>query len=258
MELSGQLTVRLANGAEDIMGAQRLRYRVFVQEMGATPAKEDAALELERDSFDPHCDHLLLIDEALSDPLERVVGAYRLMRGSAAKRGIGFYSATEYDLSALENLAGETLELGRSCVARSYRNGLAMHLLWSGVGRYVTERQIGVLFGVASFHGTNVRALAQPLSYLHHKYLAPPGLRVRAQAEHFTPMDILPSQELDQRMALQKIPPLIKAYLRLGGCVGEGAFVDHAFNTTDVCLLMETQKMQAKYREMYTRPVKTT
>jgi putative hemolysin len=249
------LTVRIARSDEEIRAAQRLRYAVFVEEMGADASDENRADRLERDRFDPYFDHLILVDEARGngDIMDQVVGVYRVMRGSVARAGIGFYGADEYDLSPLLSRTREVLELGRSCVHRDYRSGMAMHLLWSGLGQYVIDHDIEVLFGVASFHGADATPLAQPLSYLHHNHLAPDDLRVRAVDAHFTAMDILSPDEVDRREALLAIPPLIKAYLRLGGYVGEGAFIDHAFNTVDVCLLMDTGKMQSKYRDMYTR-----
>ena len=247
--------MRIARTADDIAGAQRLRYRVFVEEMGASASPDDSAARLERDKFDPFFDHLVLVDETspIEDPLDRVVGAYRLMRGAAAEAGIGFYSADEYDLSKLVAYQGEVLELGRSCVAKEHRNGLAMHQLWAGLGEYVITRNIAVLFGVASFHGTDLAPLGQPLSYLHYNHMAPEPLRVRTVPGAFTPMNVLPEASVDKRQALRDMPPLIKSYLRLGGTVGEGAFVDHLFNTVDVCLIMDTTQMQAKYRETYSR-----
>ena len=110
-----------------------------------------------------------------------------------------------------------------------------------------------MLFGVASFHGTNIDALKEPLSFLHHSHLAPPGLRVRAQPAHFQAMDLVAEAELDRRRAMLLTPALIKTYLRLGGFVGDGAFVDHAFNTTDVCLVMDTARLNAKQARLYTR-----
>ena len=100
---------------------------------------------------------------------------------------------------------------------------------------------------------TDVAALQQPLSWLHHHHLAPEGLRPRAR--QFQRMDLVPKEALDRRAALDAMPNLIKAYLRLGGFVGEGAFVDRPFNTTDVMLLMDTQAMSEKHREFYTRRV---
>ncbi|MGB0497013.1 MAG: GNAT family N-acetyltransferase [Rubricella sp.] len=249
------LKVRFATTGEEIRAAQRLRYRVFVEEMGAEPSPEDRADRLERDRYDPYFDHLILVDEArqVDDPLDGVVGVYRLMRGSVAARGIGFYSQDEYDLTPLVATGRETLELGRSCVHPEYRGGLAMHLMWNGLGAYVIEHGVEILFGVASFHGADPVPLAQPLSYLHHNHLAPEDLRVRAVEDRFTPMDMLGPGEIDKAAALRAIPPLIKSYLRLGGFVGEGAFVDEGFNTVDVCLVMDTARMQDKVRQMYTR-----
>ncbi len=249
-----QFEVRLAQNDEDVAAAQRLRYRVFVEEMGATATAEEHSKRLEMDKFDPYFEHLLLIDKTLdADPLDRVVGVYRLMRGSVARGGIGFYGATEYDLSKLTGMKRETLELGRSCIAKEYRGGLGMHQLWDGLGDYVIQHDIRILFGVASFHSADPEPLAEALSFLHHNHLAPEELRVRAVDAHYTPMDRMPASQIDKRRALQKIPSLIKAYLRLGGFVGEGAFVDHDFNTVDVCLIMDTQKMAEKYRAFYSR-----
>ncbi len=194
-----------------------------------------------------------MIRKLEGDPLDKVCGVYRLMRGSAARAGIGFYGASEYDLSKLENLERETLELGRSCIAEEHRGGLGMHMMWDGLGQYVTKHDIGVLFGVASFHSADPAPIAEALSYLHHNHLAPPELRVKALPEHFAEMNQMPADQINKRRALQLIPSLIKAYLRLGGFVGEGAFVDHDFNTVDVCLIMDTQTMTEKYRAFYGR-----
>lgn len=252
---AGRFTVRLAESDDDVAAAQRLRYRIFVEEMGATASPENAAERRERDRFDPHFEHLLLIDNESNDPdIERgVVGAYRLLRGAKAREGIGFYGATEYDLSLLENYPRETLELGRSCVDANQRGGAGMHLLWAGLGQYVGEHNISILFGVASFHGKDPTPLAQALSYLHHNHLAPSDLRVRAVADGRARMDILPVDKIDKIEAMRQIPALIKAYIRTGGFVGEGAFIDLQFNTVDVCLLMDTARMVKRYHKFYTR-----
>ncbi|MSU90209.1 GNAT family N-acetyltransferase [Rhodobacteraceae bacterium 2CG4] len=254
MELdASRFDIRLAANDAEVAAAQRLRYRVFVEEMGAPAADADHARRLEKDRFDPHFDHLIMIDRqrAADDPLDRVVGVYRLLPGERARQAGGFYGASEYDLSPLEAQPRRTLELGRSCVAADYRGSAAMHLMWTALARYVTEREIEILFGVASFHGTDPEAVAPALSYLHHRHLAPPDLRVRAQPEGFVAMDRLPPAALDARAAVRQIPNLIKAYLRLGGFVGEGAFVDRDFNTIDVCLLMDTARMVGKYKTLY-------
>jgi putative hemolysin len=252
---AGRYTVRLAESDEDVAAAQRLRYRVFVEEKGARPSPADAAERRERDRFDPWCDHLLLIDNESDHPeIERgVVGVYRLLRSSRARAGIGFYGAGEYDLGVVENHPRETLELGRSCVDARHRGGAGMHLMWAGLGQYVGEHDIAIMFGVASFHGTDPVPIAQALSYLHHRHLAPPDLRVTARPDHAVRMDMLPPEAVDEQEAMRQMPPLIKAYIRLGGFVGEGAWIDHDFNTVDVCLLMDTSRMVERYHRFYSR-----
>jgi L-ornithine Nalpha-acyltransferase len=245
--------LRLADGPCDLRGAQRLRYRVFVEELGGTGPLVDHAARLERDEFDPLFDHLLLIDPG-QDPgtLDHVIGAYRLLPGDRVGQG-RFYSEGEYDLAPLRTSGRRLLELGRSCVHPEHRGGTAMFHLWNGLADYVLERGIEVLFGVASFHGTDPAPLAQSLAYLHHHHLAPPALRVLARAGARLGMDLVARDDLDRRAAMAGTPALIKAYLRLGGFVGDGAWIDRAFNTTDVCLVMDTARMSAKHRDFYLR-----
>ena len=243
--------VTLAQDAVDLRAAQRLRYEVFVRELGGDGALVDHDAGLERDRFDEVSDHLILRD--ISRPREDgVVGVYRLMDDAAARRAGGFYSSQEYDLSPLLFGGRRLLELGRSCVHPDYRGGTAMYHLWQGLAEYIENKGIDVLFGVASFHGTDLKALEMPLSLLHHNHLAPPELRVRSRV--FEAMDLVPAPQIDRLAAMQGTPALIKAYLRLGGVVGEGAFVDHAFNTTDVCLLVDTARMSTRQKALYSRP----
>ncbi len=242
----------LASTPDDLRSAQGLRYEVFIAELGGTGTMVDHDARLERDSFDPHFDHLLLHDRARPEG-DQVVGVYRLLRGDRADAPGRFYSEDEYDLAPLRASGRRLLELGRSCVHRDYRGGTAMYELWNGLADYVADHGIEVLFGVASFHGTDIAALAQPLSLLHHRHLAPPDLRVRARGTGFQSMDLMPEAQIDRRAALLATPALIKAYLRLGGFVGEGAFIDLAFNTTDVCLVMDTVRMNPRQAGLYTR-----
>ena len=243
--VAADFQVRLAQTDADVQAAQRLRYDVFVRERGGGGPMVDHTAGLEQDRFDPYFDHLLLTD--LRN--DKLAGVYRVMRGDMAARAGGFYSETEYDLTPLKNSGRKLLELGRSCLDPAYRGGTAMHHLWAALGRYVAEHEIEGLFGVASFHGTDTAALAEPLSLLHHRHLAPADLRVRAR--EITPMDLIPEAELDRRKAMLAVPSLIKAYLRLGGTVGEGAYIDRAFNTTDVCLILDTKQMSARQARFY-------
>ena len=104
---------------------------------------------------------------------------------------------------------------------------------------------------MASFAGTDVARLAGPLSLLHHHHLAPVEMRVRAKEPGHHRMDLLPEAEIDRKEALRAMPALIKAYLRLGGRVGEGAWVDQPFNCSDVCLILDTDQMSDSHRALY-------
>ncbi len=239
--------VRLARSPEDLRAAQRLRYDVFIAELGGSGPLVDHKAQLEQDALDAYCDHLLLIDEQR----DAVVGVYRLMPPENAQRAGRYYSEAEYDLDPLLGSGRRLLELGRSCLHSDYRGSMAMYHLWSALARYVAEHQIDVLFGMASFHGTDVKALAAPLSLLYHRHLAPPGLRVRALDKSFQNMNLVEEDHLDRKTAMIQVPSLIKAYLRLGGYVGEGAVVDHDFNTVDVCLIMDTDQLSQRQARIY-------
>ena len=245
-----EFELRLAAGADDIRAAQRLRYEVFVDELGGDGPMVDHACRLERDAFDRHYDHLLLFDRARAGA--PAVGVYRLMRDDMVHKVGRYYSETEYDLGVLKASGRRLLELGRSCVHPAYRGGAALMELWRGLLGYVEAHGIEVMFGVASFHGTAVAPIAAPLSVLHHRHLAPPELRVRAQPDHFQRMDLMPEAELDRVAAMRAVPALIKAYLRLGGFVGEGAYIDAPFNTTDVCVVVDIARVPEKVRALYT------
>ena len=248
------LSVRLARDARELRAAQRLRYDVFVQELGAKVSAEDHAARLERAAFDPFFDHLLLIDSR-RDPaeLQDVVGVYRLMPPEGFAKAGRYYSDAEFDLTTLLHSGRRLVEIGRSCVHRDMRGGAGMFLLWNALADYVLERGIEIMFGAASFHGTDVAALARPLSFLHHFHAAPPALSVTARPLHRVDMNLLPVADLDRARAMALVPPLIKAYLRLGGYVSDGAWIDQSFNTTDVCLVMDTARMSVKHRDFYTR-----
>ncbi|MDO5658381.1 MAG: GNAT family N-acyltransferase [Paracoccus sp. (in: a-proteobacteria)] len=248
------LTVRLARDQADLLAAQRLRYRVFVTELGGDGALVDHAAGLERDEFDPVVDHLVLVDTRRDEAaLDHVVGVYRLLTGQAAAQFGRFYCDSEYDLDRLKRSGRSLLELGRSCVDADYRGGAGMFLMWNALAEYVLDREIEILFGVASFHGLDVAALAPSLSWLHHHHLAPEALRAVARAPGYQRMDLIAPDQIDRKAAMLGMPALIKGYLRLGGTVGEGAYLDRDFNTTDVFLMMDTKAMSEKHRGFYTR-----
>jgi len=249
------LEVRLANNPREIEAAQRLRYRVFYEEMGAVPMDGESRPGIDRDHFDDWCDHLLVIDPGLPEE-HSVVGTYRLMPGSRQAAAGGFYSASEFDLTPLlanGPRAERLLECGRSCVAAGYRTSRTVQLLWRGIAAYMADHDIEAMFGCASLPGTDIQQHAGPLAFMHQHALAPASLRVSALPEHAAD---LPETRLScdgRRSALKALPPLIKAYLRLGAWIGEGAATDRQFRTTDVFVLLPVTRIPARYHAYFDR-----
>lgn len=269
----GTLEVRLARTRKDILRAQRLRYEVFYEEMSAKPSVLASMRRLDQDPYDALCDHLLVVDRAgeagmatgtngVTDVWRRsrnatVVGTYRVLRQEVAQRNVGFYSASEYDIAPL--MAAKSpryrfLELGRSCVLQPYRTKRSVELLWHGLWTYIREHKVDVMIGCASFEGTDPREHAMALSFLHHFAKAPADWSCRAHSHLHVSMDLIPKDKIDAKAALKGMPPLIKAYMRLGAFVGDGAVIDHQFGTTDVLIILPVEKIDPRYFEHFGAP----
>lgn len=251
--VAGDFEVRLAQTLAEIEAAQALRFRVFYEEMTAHASPEMQALRRDFDPFDDVCDHLLVLDRRRGEGPEGIVGTYRLIRRAAAAKMGRFYSSAEYDIQKMIDYPGEVLELGRSCIERDARNTATMQMLWRGIALYAYHYNIQVMFGCASLPGIDPEQHALALSYLHHHHLAPPEIRVRALPSRYVNMDMLEPGSYDPRKAMARVPPLIKGYLRLGGFVGDGAVIDHEFNSTDVFIIVKTELVTEKYIRHYER-----
>jgi putative hemolysin len=248
----GSLEVRLARSAAEVRRAQRLRYRVFYEEMSAVADAKTLIARRDIDPFDAFCDHLLVIDHAASRHAVRkpaVVGTYRLLRQKVAERAGGFYSASEFNVGALlaRHRDCQFLELGRSCVLPAYRNKRTVELLWHGIWTYVLQHQLGAMIGCASLEGTDPDRHAQSLSFLHHFARAPEAWRTRALPHRYVEMNRLRRNAIDPKAALHALPPLIKGYLRIGAVFGDGAVVDRHFGTTDVLVVLPVSTIDQRY-----------
>jgi putative hemolysin len=246
-----QLELRLARDPAEIEAAQRLRYRVFYEEMGAVPSPAMRASRIDADAFDALAEHLVVVDLESVGRRPAVVGCYRVLREAVARGRGGFYTAHEFDLSGVVCADGELMELGRSCVEPEYRTGAVMQLLWRGIADYIALHRVGLMLGCASLPGTVPDEVANELAFLHHAALAPEGMRPRALDGRFVPTETMPACQVDARAALKQLPPLLKAYLRMGGMIGDGAVIDRQFNTIDVCLVLPTRRVQAHYQRHY-------
>jgi L-ornithine Nalpha-acyltransferase len=250
------LGIRQARNDAEVRVAQRLRYRVFHEELGAKADYETRKSELDCDRFDAICDHLLVTrtrTETSNPELcvgdGEVVGTYRLLRQTVASGNGGFYSQAEFDLEPLLKRKSDLsfLELGRSCVLQAYRGTPVIELLWQGIWNYVRHHKLDVMLGCASFDGTDPDMHAEALSFLGHHTAAPAEWHVRAHDAQYVDMKRKAACAIDNRRAMLSLPPLIKGYLRLGSHIGEGAVIDHAFNTTDVLVVLPVSNINPRY-----------
>jgi putative hemolysin len=257
LAVSGALEVRLAETEHEVEQAQRLRYTVFYEEMSAIPSPRMREQRRDFDKYDDVCDHLLVVDRDSHDedgqPL--VVGTYRLTRKKDADKVGGFYTSSEYDLGPMLGGLPEStkcLELGRSCILKSYRaRPGTMQLLWKGLMAYVARFDIDLMFGCASLPGTDVAEMTLPLAYLHHFHPMPEHLRVRAQPNLFVDMNRIPKETIDEREGIRSLPAMLKGYVRAGCCIGEGAVIDRQFGTTDVFIYFPLSGLDARYKSRF-------
>ncbi len=250
----GSLEVRLATTTQEIKRAQKLRFKVFYEEMSAVPQGAAVLSRRDVDEYDHWCDHILVLDhDVKASPFRpakpKVVGTYRLLRQDVAERHKGFYTKGEYDIAPLLKAHSNLrfLELGRSCVLEPYRNKRTVELLWHGIWAFVLHYRIDVMIGCASLEGTNPQELALPLSFLHHHAAAPAQWQASALPERFTSMNLMPKEAINPKEALHALPPLIKGYLRLGATFGTGAVIDRQFGTTDVLVILPVSAINPRY-----------
>ena len=227
-------SVRLAASPEEIESTQRLRYDVFAGEMGAQVQTIRPGVEF--DDFDPHCEHLLVEELATG----RVVASTRLLRRAQAEKIGRFYSESEFTADFVSQLSGEVVELGRTCVHVDFRSGGGIMLLWSGIAQLMKAWEIDYLLGCASVPCRDQGQLVQTLmSDLRVKHLSPETLRATPRV----PVATMQGAEVSGAI----MPPLLKAYLRLGAWVcGEPSF-DEEFGVADLMVLLDMEQLNHRY-----------
>ncbi|NMG36165.1 GNAT family N-acetyltransferase [Azoarcus sp. TTM-91] len=232
------LHVGIATCETEILEAQKLRYRVFGEEMGARLPSRTPGVD--RDIYDPYCDHLIVRDEDAG----RIVGTYRILPPAAARKVGGYYSENEFDLTRLQHLRPQLVEIGRSCIDADYRSGAVITLLWAGLARYMRENGYTYLIGCASVSmADGGHAAASLYNRLQDAHLSPLEYRV-------FPRCPLPLASLRADLPTDA-PPLIKGYLRAGAWVcGEPAW-DPDFNTADLPILLPMAQLDGRYAKHF-------
>ncbi|MGW0610618.1 GNAT family N-acetyltransferase [Streptomyces sp. NPDC002788] len=226
-------TVSLARDDEDVRAAQRLRHDVFAGELGALLAGPQPGLDV--DSFDAYCDHLLVREEITG----QVVGTYRLLPPERAAVAGRLYSEGEFDLSALDAIRPQLVEVGRSCVHPDHRDGAVISLIWAGIARYMADHGHEWLAGCCSVPLADGGALARATwDRVSARHLSPEEFRVRP---------LLPWVPGPAPAARVELPALLRGYLRLGAWVcGEPAH-DPDFGVADLYVLLPMSRVNPRY-----------
>lgn len=237
-----EFEVKIATNAREIEEAQRLRFQVFNLELNKG-LKASYQRGLDVDEFDPYCDHLLVRDLKSGD----VVGTYRLLRGSQARQHIGFYSEKEFDLSRIKKLDGELMELGRSCARKDFRDRSLLPLMWEAIAEQVRLHSVRYLFGCGSLYTTEATEVSAIFSLLKNRYYAPKTFRVHPAMNCRFPTSLADVAMNDEQAFFQKLPSLIKGYLRIGAMVCGPPALDQEFGTADFFLLLDFGSLKEEY-----------
>ena len=227
-----------ASNISEIKEAQRLRYKVFAEEMGANLPKNPENLDI--DEFDAYCDHLLIRDQESL----KVVGTYRVLPPHKALEIGRLYSDSEFDLTRLNHLRPKLVELGRSCVHEDYRSGAVIMALWSGLAQYMQKHDYEIMLGCASIPMADGGHFAASLyNSLSNEQMAP-------VENHAFPRLPLPLDRLNGGLAVEP-PPLIKGYLKLGAKICSAPAWDPDFNTADVLTMLRLSEINPRYAKHF-------
>ncbi|EUJ09751.1 putative hemolysin [Methylophilaceae bacterium 11] len=232
-QAQSRLYLSIARTPAEIAEAQRLRYKVFAEEMGAQVSGTGG---LDIDGFDAFCDHLLVRESST----HQVIGTYRILNPHQAAQAGGYYSAGEFDLSRITHLFDRTVEVGRACVHQDYRSGGTITMLWAGLAKYMQMHHYEYMIGCASVPmNDGGHAAASLFNRLKDDYLSPPEYRV-------FPHNPLPIEALNQDIQVA-CPPLIKGYLRLGAYICSEPAWDAYFNTADMLVMLPLSRINKRY-----------
>lgn len=243
---------RLAASEADVRACQQLRHLAFISGRGLTDASDGgiALSGVDSDEFDPVCKHVM-VEETRSGKLVCCFRMLPLSNGTEIGRS---YSAKYYELSNLAAYPGPMVEMGRFCIHPQYRDPNILRVAWAAMTRFVDKEGVELLFGCSSFHGIESEEYADAFALLKEKHLAPPRWLPRVKAPKvFQFASILRLRKPDLKLALKRMPPLLRTYLNMGGWVSDHAVIDNELNTLHVFTGVEIARMPPARRRLFLR-----
>ena len=245
----GPFVIKLAENDSEIEKACRLRYEVFNIERGKG-LEDSVTIGLDKDHFDDVCHHLVIEDKEN----KKIVGTYRMQFGMKAIQHYGFYSATEYNLDGIDEIAPKAIEVGRSCVHPNYRSGAVVSLLWAGIAEVMRRSKMHYLFGCVSLEEVNHSLGWGLYDYFCKKELLNSTITGKTKKDYLLPeveKDIIARYSSDESLMRKKMPPLLKGYLRLGAKICSEPALDNDFGTIDYLICLNIHDLPARYRKHY-------
>ncbi len=225
------LAVEWAQNEHAIREAQRLRWVVFAEEQGARILTPEPGFDI--DPLDAFCRHIVVRDLRTG----QVVACSRILYEEDADRAGGFYSESEFDLSAIRKAPGRTMEMGRTCVHPDYRKTVTIGLLWSGIAQFTAFREYARIIGCASIP---MRPDAGASALAAYEYL---------MARCPSPEDQLPAGRI--AASEPRVPPLLMAYVRYGAVVCGPPCWDPGFDTADLLMMLPAENVGPRYLRRY-------
>lgn len=224
--IKGRYRTRLAQTPADIEAAQRLRYLAFVAETGANASADG----LDADDYDSICHHMLVEDQRTGD----LVCCFRMLPLTSGSEISRCYAAQYYDLAALEGYAGKMVEMGRFCIHPAVTDPDILRVAWGAMTRYVDDTGVEMLFGCSSFRGTDAQEYFDAFALLKERHLGPKRWLPKVKAPNVFRFAARLRRKPDAKLAMRRMPPLLKTYLMMGGWVSDHAVVDRHMNTLHV------------------------
>jgi len=240
--------LKIAQDKKEIQGALRLRYEVFRREMMGGLKNYDSE-GLDEDAYDRVCDHLIVIDKETS----KIIGTYRILQGCRREKGLGFYSEKFFDIRNIKKAAAgfEVLELGRSCIHKDYRNRSIINLLWTGIAKYIKDNNVRFLFGPVRLQGNDPQEISKTFKFMQERFYSGDELRVYPwEKNKLTGLDYNVKVE-EPRKIFNRLPPLVKGYVRLGILVCGEPALNSDLNSVVVFALLDIKNIPAAYRNHF-------
>jgi len=235
----GRFKARLAETDADVTACQQLRYLAFIETRGVSGVGD----QRDHDEFDETCSHLMVEDVRSG----QLVCCFRMMPLESGSEINRTYSAKFYDLNALSTYPGKMVEMGRFCVHPAWKDPAILRVAWSAMTRFVDDEDVELLIGCSSFHGIDAEDYADAFALLKEKHLAPKRWLPQIKAPKvFQYASYFRFRRPNMKLALGRMPPLLRTYLVMGGWVSDHAVIDNELNTLHVFTGIETKRVPEK------------